>query len=97
MRRQAMQCAEVETSSAQGSHADAKDDGCLPRRRSQVVRAPTQRLRRVVMDGKADDQPNWKYDPRVRMAELQSPDVPADEHGERESFGERDNSSGFLA
>jgi hypothetical protein len=29
------------------------------------------------------------------MAELQPPDVPADEDGESNSFGEREKSSGF--
>ncbi len=90
-----MQRAEKESCSTEAYHANAKDEGCLPRRRSQVVRAPTERLRRVVMDDKADDQPDRKYNPRVRMAELQSPDVPADEDGEGESFSERENSSRF--
>src|SRR5260370_26285513 len=89
---ESMERAEIESCSAQDRQANAKGGGCLPRRGSQVVRAPAQRLRRVMMDGEADDQPGRKYDPRVRMARLQPPDVPSDEHRESKSFGEREKS-----
>src|SRR6266446_2340691 len=92
-----MQCSQVESGGAQRHDANAKHDGRLPRRRSQVVRAPSKGFRRIVMNDKADDQPHGKYDPRVRMAELQTPDIPADEDGKSKSFGERAQSEDFFA
>src|SRR6266478_2788394 len=92
-----MQCSQVESGGAQRHDANAEHYGRLPRGRSQVVRAPSESFRRIVMNDKADDQPHWKYHPRIRMAELQPPDVPADENGKSKSFGEREQSEDFFA
>jgi hypothetical protein len=48
------------------------------------------------MDDEADDQPEGKYKPGIRMAELQPPDEPPNKAGECESFDEAENPDGSF-
>jgi hypothetical protein len=48
------------------------------------------------MDDEADDQPEGKHNPGIRMAELQPPDEQSDEYRECKSFNQAEDSKRFL-